>query len=152
MVAIHISEDRDGKEAIDFFRKSLELAKTKPQVLITDGLWAYAKAYKKVFWVRYKTERPEYIRSLGIRSGATNKVERLHGTLKDKTKPLRGFKKLDSTKTILTGWMTHYNLVRPHLALNKNPPAKITNIPIKNDWKTIIQQATFKFYNSSSES
>jgi len=88
MVATHISEERDAKEATKLFKKALELAKSKPSVLITDGLWAYEKAYKKVFWTRYKAERPTYVRNLGIRNGLTNKVERLHGTLKDKTKPL----------------------------------------------------------------
>ncbi|MGP3668043.1 MAG: hypothetical protein ACKD6N_05855 [Candidatus Bathyarchaeota archaeon] len=49
------------------------------------------------------------------------------------------------TKAILTGWMAHYNLVRPHLALGKNPPAKMAEIPIQNDWKTLSDKQPLNF-------
>lgn len=56
-----------------------------------DGLPAYKKGFNKNFWVRYKDEGPEFIQKVGLRKEANNNcVERLHGSLKDRTKPARG--------------------------------------------------------------
>jgi transposase-like protein len=60
---------------------------------VVDGLWAYEKGFKKVFYSRYKEHRVEFVKRAGIRARETNNVvERLHGTLKDRLKPLRGLK------------------------------------------------------------
>jgi len=143
IVATHLSGDRSSEEAIKLFKKSLELAKVKPETILTDGWWTYERAYRKVFWTRYKAERPEYVRSVGIRSGNTNKVERLHGTLKDRTKAMRGFKKEQSCEAILNGWRIYYNLLKPHISLNGKTPAQASEIelPIENGWGDLIQIA-----------
>jgi len=150
LVALHISENRDAKEAIALFKKGLEFAKAKPKVVVTDGLWAYGKAYRKILWSRYKARRPKYMKFAGLGSGMTNHIERLHGTLKDKTKPLRGFKKMWSMEAILTGWMVHYNLVRPHGALNGKTPGMVANVDIEPSWEFIIREATYRHYRPPS--
>jgi len=53
-------------------------------LLAVDGLWAYEKAFKKVFYSRYKEHRVEFVRRAGIKARETNNiVGRLHETLKE---------------------------------------------------------------------
>jgi transposase-like protein len=64
---------------------------------------------------RYVFQRSRALQRVGIRARETNNiVERLHGTLKDRTKPMRGLKSFESTKLLLEGYAVHYNCVRPH--------------------------------------
>jgi hypothetical protein len=51
----------------------------------------------------------------------TNLIERFHGTLKDRTKVMRGPKDLPTARLITDGWLLHYNYFRPHEALGKTP-------------------------------
>ena len=49
------------------------------------------KVSRKFFTAGYKEHRVEFVRRAGIKARETNNViERLHGTLKDRLKPLRG--------------------------------------------------------------
>jgi hypothetical protein len=78
-----------------------------------------------------------------IRARETNNiVERLHGTLKDRTKPMRGLKSFESTKLLLEGYVVHYNCVRPHQSLGNKTPAQAARMDIPNNWKGLIEQAT----------
>jgi hypothetical protein len=51
-----------------------------------------------------------------------NRIERLNGTLRERTKVTRGWK---TGKTpIAEGQRIHYNFVKPHMGLNGETPAK----------------------------
>ena len=90
-----------------------------------------------------KDTRPELVQRVGIRARETNNIaERLHGTLKDRTKPMRGLKAYDSTKLLLEGWSVHYNCVRPHMSLGGKTPAQAARMDIPNNWKGLIDEAT----------
>ena len=69
-------------------------------------------------------------------------VERLHGTIKDRTKPMRGLKSFESTKDILEGYTIHYNYVRPHQSLNGKTPAQVARMDTPDNWKSLIEEAT----------
>jgi len=82
---------------------------------------------------------------VGIRARETNNiVERLHCTLKDRTRVMRGLKAYDSTKLLLEGWLVHYNCVRPHQSLGGKTPAQAARMNIPNNWKGLIYEATKK--------
>jgi hypothetical protein len=66
----------------------------------------------------------------------------MHGTVKDRTKPMRGLKAFDSTKSILEGFTIHYNFVRPHQSLNGKTPAQVARVEAPNNWKSLIEEAT----------
>ena len=79
-------------------------------------MWAYEKGFKKVFCSRYKERRVEFVRRTGIKARETNNVvERLHGTLKDRLKHLRGLKSEETAKIWLDGWFVYYKFLRLHL-------------------------------------
>jgi len=95
---------------------------------------------------RYKEHRDEFIRRAEIKARETNNVvERLHGTLKDRLKPLRGLKSEETAKIWLDGWFVYYNFLRPHLSLKGKTPAEACGIDlnIENDWEDLIKKATY---------
>lgn len=90
-----------------------------------------------------KDTRPELVQRVGIRARETNDiVERLHGTLKDRTRPMRGLKAFESTKLLLEGYSVYYNCVRPHQSLDGKTPAKAARMNVPNNWKGLIDEAT----------
>jgi len=69
---------------------------------------------------------------------STNVIERFHGTLKDRTKVVRGFKNMETAKLLTDAWLVHYNFFKEHETLGNIPPAvKMGATPIK-DWKEVI--------------
>ena len=144
LVASHLSETRSLKDTVTQFRNALETAKRKPTVLYVDGSNQYDQAFNTVFWSRYKVSRPELVKRIGIRSRETNNmVERLHETVKERTRPMRGFKNQDSAKSILIGYVVNYNFARPHLSLKGKTPAQQAGIEVKG-WKALVENATRK--------
>lgn len=69
----------------------------------------------------------------------TNLIERFHGTLKDRTKVMRGLKDMKSARLMTAGWLLHYNYLRPHEALKGKTPAEAAGIkyPYRN-WQEIV--------------
>jgi transposase-like protein len=143
LVASHLSGSRTTEDAIALFQKSIKVAKRNPTSIYCDGLPAYVDAYNKVFWTMRKDTRPELVRRVGIRATHNqNVVERLHGSLKDRLKPTRGLKDEEPVRTLLDGWVVHYNYVRPHQTLKGKTPAQISGIDMKNDWNILVKEAT----------
>jgi len=66
-------------------------------------------------------------------------VDRVHGTLKDRLKPMRGFKNDESTSEWLDGYVVNYNFCRTHSAIGKTP-AQAAGIEMKG-WKQLIQKS-----------
>ena len=141
LVASHLSGTRSLEDTVAVFRKAVETAKGRPQVLFVDGSMQYDAAFNKVFYSRYKTAQVELIKRVGIRARETNNiVERLHETVKERVRPMRGFKNEDSARIILEGYVVNYNYARPHLTLKGQTPAEKAGIQIKG-WKQLIENA-----------
>jgi hypothetical protein len=106
--------------------------------VFTDSLRHYNSAIAKNF------PNAQRITNCGIMKAYTNnnRVERLNGTLRERTKVTRGWK---TGKTpIAEGQRIHYNFVKPHMALDGKTPAEASGIKIegKNKWLTVIQNAS----------
>lgn len=143
MVASHLSETRTFEDAVAIFKKGLDQAKVKPETVFVDGSFVYKAAFNKVFYTMKKETRPELVQRVGINARKTNNiVERLHGTLKDRIRPMRGLKAFESTRSILEGYTVHYNFVRPHQSLKGKTPAQASGINMKNDWHLLVKEAT----------
>jgi len=142
IVGSHLSGSRTTEDALAVFNETVKLTKRKPVSIYCDGLPTYVDAYNKLWRTMKKEGRPELIRSVGIRNVHNqNTVERLHSTLKDRLKPTRGLKDMEAVNTLLDGWVIHYNYVRKHQTL-KMTPAQAAGIELKNDWNTLIKEAT----------
>lgn len=138
IVAHLLTKGRSKQDAIDVFRQALR--KQRPIALFTDGSFYYASAYKRVYSTDFQTSKVEWIRRVGIRTRETNNiVERLHQTLKDRTKVMRGLKDDKATQTLLDGYVAYYNFCRNHQAIGKTP-AEAAGLSIKG-WKALIEKA-----------
>lgn len=142
LVASHTSETRTFEDTVAIFKKGFEQSKERPKAVFVDGSFVYRSAFNKVFYTMRKDTRPELVQRVGIRARETNNiVERLHCTLKDRTKPMRGLKDFESTKAILEGYTVHYNFVRPHQSLKGKTPAQASGLSIENDWHQLVKNA-----------
>jgi putative transposase len=141
LVASRLSSSRTTEDAVALFDKSIKIAKRKPITLYCDGLPAYVDGYNKVFRTMRADARPELVRKVGIRAIRNqNVVERLHSTLKGRLKSTRGLKGEETVRTLLEGWVVHYNFVRKHQTL-KMTPAQASGITVKDDWHILIKDA-----------
>jgi len=138
LVAHLLTDSRTIDDAKQVFKQSLD--KQRPIAFFTDGSFAYTDAFNKVFYSRFKANRVEWVRRVGIRARETNNIiERLHGTLKDRLKVTRGLKSDNTAQTWLDGYVTNYNYCRVHSSIRKTP-AQEAGIGVKG-WKELIQNA-----------
>ncbi len=145
MVASHLSNTRTFEDTVAIFKKGVDQSKVRPRAVFVDGSHVYKSAFNKVFYTMRKDTRVEFVQRVGIRARETNNiVERLHCTLKDRTRCMRGLKSYESTKVLLEGWSVYYNCVRPHQSLGGKTPAQAARMNVPNNWKGLIDEATKK--------
>jgi putative transposase len=68
-------------------------------------------------------------------------VERLHGTIRERNKVMRGLGNNGSSETVLEGFKIYYNFIRPHMGLNGKTPAEAADLPLQlgdNRWLSLI--------------
>lgn len=148
IVAHLLTESRTSQEAIKVFQQALE--KQRPIAFFTDGSFTYNEAFNKVFYTRFKTNKVELVRHVGIRARETNNVvERLHSTFKDRYKVMRGLKKDETTQTFLKGYVINYNFCRIHQTIKKTP-AKEAGLDVYG-WKQLIEKAQVQKTNTELE-
>lgn len=134
LLAYHLASTRTIKAAQTLLEKAYECAGKAPKKVITDGLNVYEDACELTFGSDSK-----HIKSTPfVETDSTNKIERWHGTLKDRLKTMRGLKDLKTARLVLNGWLLHYNYLRPHEALDKTP-AQAAGIKFPfNNWQDIV--------------
>jgi len=75
--------------------------------------------------------------------GFNHPIERLHNTIRERTKIMRGFHGcLESAYAIMKGLEINYNFVRKHLALDGKTPAEVSISDLKlgvNKWLDLIR-------------
>lgn len=132
LLATQLSETRGRKDIAQLLHKAyLRAEKKAPKRLLTDGWKVYPDACDLVFGSLTK----HIVSKPFVEVDSTNIIERFQGSIKERTKVMRGFKKLESAKLILDGWVTYYNFFRPHESLNDMTPVQKAGIkfPFK-DW------------------
>jgi putative transposase len=114
LLASHISRTRTTKDAQKLMELASKRAGKTPKVVMTDKLHAYLDGIELTFGADTKHIRTK---PFTVEQN-TNLIERFHGTLKQRTKVMRGLKDIKTAKLITEGWLLHYNYLRPHEALN----------------------------------
>ncbi len=85
---------------------------------------------------------------LAERQGTTlddnNRIERLNGTVRERVKVQRGWRKLGTN--IAEGLRIHYNFVKPHEALDGQIPAQAAGIGVEgaDKWLGLLRAAVKK--------
>lgn len=152
LVATHVSKERERADVVAFLRSYPWPRTQKPKTITTDGLLTYPRGISKVFWAMKLSRRTIHRRFVGLdaKKGNTNRVERIHGSLKDRTRSMRGLKKMNTV--VLKAWPIHYNYLRPHQSLNGRTPAEAAGIhlPFEDGWGDLMRWATtFQAKNDS---
>ena len=136
LLASHISTTRGAKDARKLMEKAAERAGKTPKTVVTDKLSAYLDGIELAFGAdtRHVQSKPFTV----VQS--TNLIERFHGTLKARTKVMRGIKTLPTARVLTSGFLVFYNFFRPHESLNDRTPAEAAGIkfPYKN-WLELVQ-------------
>lgn len=85
-----------------------------------------------------------HIALLGIQGEVSNnRIERLHGTIRERNKVMRVIKKPNSPT--IEGQRIYYNFIRPHQGLNGKTPAEAAGLDVNlgnNKWESIIKRAS----------
>jgi putative transposase len=137
LLASHLTPNRGTKEARALMEKATERANKTPQVVITDKLSAYLDGVELAFGADAKHRQGS---PFDIETN-TNLIERFQGSLKDRTKVLRGLKKPETARKFIEGWLIHYNYFRPHISLKGRTPAQKAGIKLSiNDWLDVVRE------------
>jgi len=129
----------------------MKRAKYKTQgnvtTITTDGFNAYIKSVKKTFGYNNKTHQFNVEHNVAIASqgdGFNIYIERLHNSLRERTKTFRGFHgSVESADSIMKGWEIFYNFIRKHQTLGCCPYELATELKLENPnkWLGLIEMA-----------
>jgi len=132
LIASKVSKLRDTDGAVAAFKEAMKNMHGKtPDVVYTDSLRSYYKAIP---------EGVKHVRNCGVGKPheTNNRIERMNGTLRERTKVQRGWKKMDTP--LSEGQRIQYNFVKPHMALEGKTPANAAGIDVKG-WKELLGNA-----------
>jgi transposase-like protein len=136
LLASRLTESRTTKDAALVMNEAKRKAGKSPKRIITDKMGAYINGIEMVFGADTKHIQSKPFTDVN----STNIIERFHGTLKDRTKVVRGFKNMDTARLLTQAWLVHYNFFKEHTTLGDVPPAvKMGATPIR-DWAEVVSQ------------
>lgn len=136
LLATHVSTGRGMDDTRAPIRKAKAVTPDRPMEVFTDGMNAYPRAVRKelAYRVGDRVISPHH-RVPSIRAPeSNNRVERLHGSEKERIKVMRGFDTDKGTAALMEGFRTHYNMVRTHQTLGTTP-AVAAGFPVLSGFK-----------------
>jgi len=135
LLASRLATSRTTKEAALVMNEAKRRAGKSPKRIITDRLAAYIDGIEYVFGGSAKHVQSKPFTDVD----STNIIERFQGTLKDRTKIIRGFKNLKTAELLTDAWLVHYNFFKEHESLGNIPPAQKMGLitPFKN-WAEVV--------------
>lgn len=143
LLASQISQKREVIDARNVFQNAKKVANDNPKVMVTDGLKAYIKAFKKEFYT-LKNPRIKHIRKPRFVDKANNNmVERMQGSIREREKVMRSLKNKEENQ-VIDGWRIYYNFIRPHQSLNGKTPAEMAGLDLnleRNKWLSLIKKS-----------
>ena len=107
VLAWHISKGRFFKDAKIVMKKALDVAGTRPEKIITDGLYQYAAAIKKVMGWKWNIYREKHVIDSGIGKNAL--IERLNREIKRRIKWFSTFQSMKGAIAFFGLWFYHFN-------------------------------------------
>mgnify|MGYP001614707490 CR=1 FL=1 len=149
-----VVSDYMKSRTIDNLTKVLKQGKQKTgdriKIVTTDCLAGYDKVLRRSFGLQSSYHATSRTKSKIIHNkvkaderGFNYKIERLHNTIRDRTKIMRGFHgSLYSAKMIMKGIEIYYNYVRKHQGIDNKTPAEeaITGLNLGvNKWLSLIK-------------
>lgn len=147
LLSSRVSKGRGIVDARAALHHAKDVAEGKPTEVRTDGLWAYGPAIHKEFGSNYgpggKSHSPHRVVPSIRAPLSNNRIERMNGSQKDRTKTMRAYDNLPGSAALSEGWRVHYNLIRSHLALGTTPGVA-AGLPAISGWRELIDLASRK--------
>lgn len=134
LLASRLSTSRTTRDAQILMDRAKKTAGKSPKAVVMDKLGSYLDIdYGK--GAEHRQGSP-----FATDDDSTSRIERWHGTIKARTKVMRGLKNLESAHDFVEGFLAYYNYMRPHEALENKTPAEAAGIhyPYKN-WNELIR-------------
>lgn len=148
LLATHVSANRSMANTRAPLHKAKAVASQRPTQVFTDGMMAYPGAVAKELGSIGGPGTTGYVsphhRVPSIRAPeSNNRVERLHGTEKERVKVMRGFDTDTGCASLAEGFRAHYNMVRDHQTLGTTPAEAAGIAPLDRfRWLDLLQRAT----------
>lgn len=150
ITAYHISDNRETVSALTALNQAFKTARDDQKLtIITDGLGSYTEAVQ--FLNKHRENKIEHIQVIGLQNNDEVSdmyrpfkqiIERFNRTYKHHVKPAAGFNTLNGAKVVTTLFVTHYNFLRPHMALGYKAPIHIEQLTdidtIQAKWVKLI--------------
>lgn len=137
LLASHLTPNRYTRDAQTLMEKAEKRAGKAPKIVVTDKLRSYLDAIEKTFGADTKHHQSGPF----ALTRSTRSIERLHGTIKDRTKIMRGLINRQTAKLIMDGWGIHYNFFRPHTGLKGKTPAEGMGIRVPyKSWTDVVKE------------
>jgi putative transposase len=133
LLATEMTLSRTIVDAKELLKKASKRAGGEvPKTIITDSHSSYPKGIQQVF-----EGKTTHIKSDPFGEVEnTQRIERFHSTLKERTKVMRGLKSADTAERFIDGWLVDYNFFKPHMALDGKTPAEEAGIKYDiHSWK-----------------
>jgi transposase-like protein len=112
--------------------------------VFSDGMLSYPRAVRKELAYRSgdRVVSP-HRRVPSIRAPeSNNRIERFHGTEKERTKVMRAFDNERGAGALMEGFRAHYNLVRDHQGLGTTPGVAAGFAPLAGfRWHELLKRA-----------
>jgi len=152
MVSSDFMRSRTIERLVEVLKKAKDKTGEQVKIVTTDGLQGYPRVLRRTFGLQspYHSSsktKSKIIHNIVIASerGFNHKIERLHNSIRERTKIMRGFGESNSAKSIMKGYEIYYNFCRKHQALNKYPYELATNLELGNNkWLDLIKLAKSK--------
>jgi hypothetical protein len=150
MIIGEYMKSRTNKNLIKVMKKTKFKVGEQVESITTDGLLGYPKVLRKTFGLQspyHSTIRTKskIIHNVVIASegGFNHPIERLHNTIRERTKIMRGFHgSIESAYAIMKGLEINYNFVRKNLALGGKTPMEVAIPQLElgiNKWLDLIK-------------
>jgi len=134
-----LSYNRNRNDIRELMETARDKAGSTPKHVVTDGWKGYLDGIELAFGADAKHVQTDPFNNKGFN---TELIERWHGTLKDRTKVMRGLKDKESAEMILDGWLVHYNYFRPHESLNGKTPSQKSGLKFKYaNWSDVTNES-----------
>lgn len=141
LIAQHISEGRDSKEATKLIEKALSKSENLPNEIITDALGSYSVAIDQK--LGKELSHPTLHVQAAINTAlSNNRMERMQKTIKSRYKTISSFHSEETAQRFSNGFAIHYNHIKKHEALGgKTPNEAATQENKENNWAALIRGA-----------
>lgn len=118
VLAWHLSKFHSYNDCLTVLQQALLNTGTRPAMIITDALWQYQAAIRKVFGYKHVAHRIES----GV--GKNARIERINREIKRRTKWFSTFQSIEGLKAFFNLFFYHYNHTKPNRMIRMTPAQK----------------------------